>query len=125
MMFFLKNSDFKCPMEINFNVTARLGDGSCPFRRELGFLHAFDTITNIPERYYLFFTLQHLMVNCLMSQDKNLTDTSDLKLDKTGFLAAIPYLAMAIIVQCGGQLADWLRSRWRVETTKVSKEFTY
>lgn len=47
-------------------------------------------------------------------------DTSNLKLDKTGFLAAIPYLAMAIIVQCGGQLADWLRSRWRIETTKVT-----
>ncbi|KAK4008499.1 hypothetical protein OUZ56_013635 [Daphnia magna] len=53
-----------------------------------------------------------------------LSDTSDLKLDKTGFLAAIPYLAMAIVVQCGGQLADWLRSRWRVETTKVRKIFT-
>ncbi|XP_046451668.1 sialin-like isoform X1 [Daphnia pulex] len=53
-----------------------------------------------------------------------LSDTSDLKLDKTGFLAAIPYLAMAIIVQTGGQLADWLRSRWRVETTKVRKIFT-
>ncbi|KZS04048.1 putative Vesicular glutamate transporter 2 [Daphnia magna] len=49
--------------------------------------------------------------------------TSDLKLDKTGFLAAIPYLAMAMVVQCGGQLADWVRSRWRVET-KVRKIFT-
>ena len=46
-------------------------------------------------------------------------DTSQLKLDKTGFLSAIPYLAMAIVVQCGGQLADWLRSRWSVQTTKV------
>uniref|UniRef100_A0A0P4Y9Z8 Sialin n=1 Tax=Daphnia magna TaxID=35525 RepID=A0A0P4Y9Z8_9CRUS len=52
-----------------------------------------------------------------------LSDTSDLKLDKTGFLAAIPYLAMAMVVQCGGQLADWVRSRWRVET-KVRKIFT-
>lgn len=41
-----------------------------------------------------------------------------------GFLAAIPYLAMAIVVQCGGQLADWLRSRWRVETTTVRQLFT-
>jgi len=47
-------------------------------------------------------------------------DTSDLKLDKTGFLAAIPYLAMSIIVQCGGQLADLLRSKWAIETTKVT-----
>lgn len=47
-------------------------------------------------------------------------DTSQLKIDKTGFLAAIPYLVMSIIVQFGGQIADWLRSRWQVETTKVS-----
>jgi len=47
-----------------------------------------------------------------------------LKLDKTGFLAAIPYLAMSIIVQCGGQLADLLRTKWNVETTKVRKIFT-
>lgn len=53
-----------------------------------------------------------------------LSDTSQLKLDKTGFLSAIPYLAMAIVVQCGGQLADWLRSRWNVQTTKVRKIFT-
>jgi len=53
-----------------------------------------------------------------------LNDTSNLKLDKTGFLAAIPYLAMSIIVQCGGQLADLLRTKWNVETTKVRKIFT-
>ena len=53
------------------------------------------------------------------------SDTSQLKLDKTGFLAAIPYLAMAIVVQCGGQLADWLRSRWKVGTTKVIPETFY
>jgi len=53
------------------------------------------------------------------------SDTSQLKLDKTGFLAAIPYLAMAIVVQCGGQLADWLRSRWKVGTTKVILETFY
>jgi len=53
-----------------------------------------------------------------------LNDTSNLKLDKTGFLAAIPYLAMSIIVQCGGQLADLLRTKWGIETTKVRKLFT-
>lgn len=52
-----------------------------------------------------------------------ITDTSHLKLDKTGFLAAIPYLAMSVVVQCGGQLADWLRAKWRVETTTVLLAF--
>nr|CAG4638404.1 EOG090X04X8 [Cyclestheria hislopi] len=53
-----------------------------------------------------------------------LNDVSHFKLDKTGFLAAIPYLAMAIVVQCGGQLADLLRSKWKTSTTLVRKLFT-
>nr|CAG4645485.1 EOG090X04X8 [Lynceus sp. MCZ IZ 141354] len=53
-----------------------------------------------------------------------LSDTSNLKLDKTGFLSALPYLCMAIIVMLGGQIADWLQKRWKVTTTAVRKFFT-
>lgn len=44
-------------------------------------------------------------------------------LQKTGFLAALPYLVMMIIVQCGGRLADFLRLRKILSTTAVRKTF--
>ena len=49
-----------------------------------------------------------------------LSDVTKFKLDKTGFMAAIPYLAMAVAVQGGGLLADLLRTRFNVSTTWVS-----
>ncbi|XP_065583543.1 sialin-like [Artemia franciscana] len=53
-----------------------------------------------------------------------LSDVTKFKLDKTGFMAAIPYLAMAVAVQGGGLLADLLRTRFNVSTTWVRKLFT-
>ncbi|XP_065056228.1 vesicular glutamate transporter 2.1-like isoform X3 [Rhopilema esculentum] len=43
---------------------------------------------------------------------------------KAGFLAALPYLIMTLVVQTGGQLADFLRSSGRMSTTTVRKLFT-
>lgn len=43
-------------------------------------------------------------------------------LSKSGFISAIPYLAMGITVQLAGILADWLRMRY--STTLVRKVFT-
>ncbi|XP_065056227.1 vesicular glutamate transporter 2.1-like isoform X2 [Rhopilema esculentum] len=45
-------------------------------------------------------------------------------LQKAGFLAALPYLIMTLVVQTGGQLADFLRSSGRMSTTTVRKLFT-
>eukprot|EP00795_Rhopilema_esculentum_P016420 gene16420-7827_t len=45
-------------------------------------------------------------------------------LQKAGFLSALPYLIMTIVIQLGGQLADFLRSSGRMSTTTVRKLFT-
>eukprot|EP00795_Rhopilema_esculentum_P016422 gene16422-7830_t len=45
-------------------------------------------------------------------------------LQKAGFLSALPYLIMTIVIQIGGQLADFLRSSERMSTTTVRKLFT-
>lgn len=46
------------------------------------------------------------------------------KLDQAGFLAAVPYLLMAVIVQSAGVLADFARTKGRLTTTQVRKLFT-
>ena len=40
-------------------------------------------------------------------------------MDQAGFLAALPYLLMACIVQSAGVLADLARTRGRLSTTQV------
>ena len=51
-------------------------------------------------------------------------DILNYKLDQTGFLAALPYLLMACIVQSAGVLADMARTKGRLTTTQVRKVFT-
>ncbi|KAK0182538.1 hypothetical protein PV327_000667 [Microctonus hyperodae] len=52
-----------------------------------------------------------------------MSDVLDFKLQKTGFLSAIPYLAMAIVLQLSGHLADHLRKKNILSTTHVRKIF--
>ncbi|XP_031549271.1 vesicular glutamate transporter 1-like [Actinia tenebrosa] len=47
----------------------------------------------------------------------------DFDLGKAGFLAALPYLVMTIVVQGGGQIADCLRIKEVLSTTAVRKLF--
>jgi hypothetical protein len=42
-----------------------------------------------------------------------------------GLLAAVPYLFIAIVVQCQGLLADLLRTRFKVKTTTVIFQFLF
>jgi len=51
-------------------------------------------------------------------------DVLDYRIDKAGFLAAFPYLLMALIVQSAGVLADYARTKGRLTTTQVRKIFT-
>ena len=44
-------------------------------------------------------------------------------LEETGFLTALPYLAMAIMIQFFGFVADWLRIKNFLTTTQVRKIF--
>ncbi|XP_011636198.1 LOW QUALITY PROTEIN: sialin-like, partial [Pogonomyrmex barbatus] len=50
-------------------------------------------------------------------------DVLDFKLDQSGYLSALPYLVMTLVVQFSGQLADFLRTRKFLTTTQVRKIF--
>jgi ACS family sodium-dependent inorganic phosphate cotransporter len=52
------------------------------------------------------------------------TDMFNFDLGKSGFLSGLPYLAMAIMIQFSGHVADWLREKKHFSTTKVRKMFT-
>ncbi|XP_068975091.1 sialin isoform X1 [Bombus flavifrons] len=52
-----------------------------------------------------------------------MNDVLDFKLDKTGYLSALPYLAMTLVVQFSGHLADYLRTEKILSTTQVRKLF--
>lgn len=51
-------------------------------------------------------------------------DVLHFNLEKSGFMSAVPYLVMAIVLQFSGRLADWLRARKILTTTQVRKLFT-
>ncbi|CAB3387735.1 Hypothetical predicted protein [Cloeon dipterum] len=50
-------------------------------------------------------------------------DTLEFDLKDAGLLSALPYLAMAAVLQMAGHLADWLRSKEFISTTGVRKLF--
>uniref|UniRef100_A0A1I8Q9J5 Sialin n=2 Tax=Stomoxys calcitrans TaxID=35570 RepID=A0A1I8Q9J5_STOCA len=52
-----------------------------------------------------------------------LKDTLNFDLDKTGFLSAVPYLAMGILLGVSGYLADWLQVKGIWTTTQVRRNF--
>ncbi|XP_037934645.1 sialin-like [Teleopsis dalmanni] len=52
-----------------------------------------------------------------------LRDTLEFNLDKTGFLAAVPYLAMGILLGVSGYLADMLQVKGILTTTQVRRYF--
>lgn len=52
-----------------------------------------------------------------------LTDTLNFDLGKTGFLSALPYLAMGILLAISGYLADWLQVKGIWTTTQVRRNF--
>lgn len=52
-----------------------------------------------------------------------LADVFQFELHKGGMLAALPYLAMGIVVQLGGFIADWLRANGSLSTVRVRKLF--
>lgn len=53
----------------------------------------------------------------------NQTDVLDFDMGNTGIMAAIPYLAMTIMLQFAGQWADWFREKGILTTTQVRKIF--
>jgi len=44
-------------------------------------------------------------------------------LQEAGFISALPYLVMVLVVQCGGRLADHIRAKDILSTTSVRKIF--
>ncbi|GLV41384.1 Major Facilitator Superfamily Transporter 9 [Carabus blaptoides fortunei] len=54
---------------------------------------------------------------------KFMKDTLGFELTKTGFISAVPYLAMAIMIQFCGHFADWCQIKGYLTTTQVRKIF--
>ncbi|KAF7264750.1 hypothetical protein GWI33_022482 [Rhynchophorus ferrugineus] len=54
---------------------------------------------------------------------KYLKDVYNFNLGKSGFLSALPYLAMAVMIQFSGQWADWCVVKGYLTTTQVRKIF--
>ncbi|XP_044011343.1 sialin-like [Aphidius gifuensis] len=52
-----------------------------------------------------------------------MSDVLNFQIKKTGFLSALPYLVMAIVLQFSGHFADYLRSNNYLTTTQVRKIF--
>lgn len=52
-----------------------------------------------------------------------LKDTLNFDLGKTGFISAVPYLAMGILLAISGYLADWLQVKGIWTTTQVRRNF--
>ncbi|XP_026470914.1 sialin-like [Ctenocephalides felis] len=52
-----------------------------------------------------------------------LRDVLNFKLEKTGFMSALPYLAMAILLQFSGQLADRCQVKGWLTTSQVRRYF--
>ena len=46
-------TEIKCPLEVNTDVVARLGNRGRSLFRKLGFLHSSNSTSYIPERYFL------------------------------------------------------------------------
>lgn len=44
-------------------------------------------------------------------------------MDKTGFISAVPYLTMGILLGVSGYLADWLQVKGYMTTTQVRRYF--
>lgn len=56
----------------------------------------------------------------------SLTTVSDVlgfHLEKTGFMSAVPYLTMGILLGVSGYLADWSQEKGYLTTTQVRKYF--
>lgn len=50
-------------------------------------------------------------------------DVFDFNLDTTGFMAAIPYMAMVVLLFVSGYLADWLQIKGYLRTGQVRRYF--
>ena len=66
------------------------------------------------KNYFEIYVLHLLIIHTFF-----LLDVLHYKMDQAGFLAAVPYLLMAVIVQSAGVLADLARTRGRLSTTQV------
>ena len=51
------------------------------------------------------------------------SDTLDFDLARSGFIAAVPYLTLGIVLCIAGYLADWSQTKGYLTTTQVRKYF--
>jgi len=94
--------------------TRRLKFADTPWRSILTSVPIWATILACTTESYTFFLL-------MTQLPIYLNDVTNLNLEDVGFLAAMPYLGMALTAQFNGVLADMLRSKYKITTTSVRK----
>ncbi|XP_060516794.1 sialin-like isoform X2 [Cylas formicarius] len=72
-------------------------------------------VTNFTENWGFYTLLTQLPMY--------LNDVYKFDLGKSGFLAGLPYLAMAIMVQLAGHISDWLSKKRLLSTIQIRKLF--
>lgn len=100
----------------NVNATAAPTITSTPFKDISQSMPVYAIIVANFCRSWNFYML-------LNYQSKYLKQRFDMPLSEAGTLGAIPHLVMALIVPCGGALADYLRKNEIMTTTNVRKLF--
>ncbi|CAG9770536.1 unnamed protein product [Ceutorhynchus assimilis] len=87
-----------------------------PWTKVFGSVHVWAIVVSHSAENWGFYTL-------LTQLPKYLKDMYNYDLGKSGFLSALPYLVMSILMQISGQFADMLLSRKILSTTTVRKVF--
>lgn len=64
-----------------------------------------------------------LNLNVEVSSNALISDVLGFELEKTGFMAAVPYLTMGILLGVSGYLADWAQEKGYLTTTQVRRYF--
>lgn len=84
----------------------------------MGPVHFHHTVANILERL-----ISINFMNAVRLMRSYPTDAMDYNLGKTGFLSALPYLAMGILLLVFGYLADLFQIKGYLTTTQVRRYF--
>ena len=111
---------FQLPLEVILHLNACLGDHCSQFLQELDFLHAnhFTVKGMVKIKTFL---INHSSNNFFEPVEQFLEDILGLGPSEAGIIGSLPHLVMAIVVPCGGVLADRLRVKKILSPTNVRK----
>jgi len=94
--------------------TKKIKFSETPWRSIFTSLPVWATIVSCSAESYTYYLL-------MTQLPVYLNDTTSLNIEDVGLLSALPYLAMAVTAQFSGVLADTMRTKYKISTTKVRK----